>query len=420
MTGFQVIRNVVAACAIVASVALPNNAQAADPIKLGFSMALTGGIAVNGKQCLLALLIWRDDINAKGGLLGRPVELVYYDDQSNPSNVPGIYTKLIDVDKVDLVVGPYATNMVAPAMPVIIQHNMTDVSIQALDVNSEFRYARYFATLPVGQQPKLAFAEGFFEIAKQQTPKPKTVAIVAADAEFSRNSSDGARLAIKNSDFQIVYDKSYPPTTTDYAPIVRAIQATNPDLVFAAAYPPDTIGLIRAMNEIGFKPKMFGGTLIGLLATAPKASLGPMINGIITQESFMNSPKLDFPGLKEMMTKYQAAAPAQGVDPLGYGYAPAAYSAAQILAVAVEGTKSLDHTKIADYIHTHTIPTVLGDLKFGENGEWAQSRIVYTQFQNVVGGNNIEQFRDPAKEAILWPPAYKTGDVIYPFADAQK
>src|SRR5579862_8313597 len=168
-------------------------ARAADPVKVGFSMALTGGVASIGKQVLVALQLWRDDVNAKGGLLGRQVELVYYDDQSNPANVPPIYTKLIDVDKVDLVIGPYATNMVAPAMPIIIQHNMTDVSIQALDVNSEFHYPRYFAVLPSGPNPRLAFAEGYFEIAKQQNPKPKTVAIVAADAEFSRNAADGAR-----------------------------------------------------------------------------------------------------------------------------------------------------------------------------------------------------------------------------------
>src|SRR6478736_1919994 len=87
-------------------------ARAADPIKVGFSMALTGAVAPNGKQNLLALEIWRDDVNATGGLLGRPVELVYYDDQSNPNNVPGIYTKLISVDKVDLLIGPYGTNMI--------------------------------------------------------------------------------------------------------------------------------------------------------------------------------------------------------------------------------------------------------------------------------------------------------------------
>src|SRR5215469_4208389 len=97
---------------------LPNAARAADPIRIGTSLALTGGVAPIGKQVLAALQIWRDDVNAKGGLLGRPVELVFYDDQSNPQNVPGLYTKLIDVDKVDLLIGPYATNMVAPSIPV--------------------------------------------------------------------------------------------------------------------------------------------------------------------------------------------------------------------------------------------------------------------------------------------------------------
>src|SRR5258708_2526603 len=108
-------------------------ARAADPIKVGFSMALTGGVAPNGKQNLLALEIWRDDVNAKGGIMGRPVELVYYDDQSNPNNVPGIYTKLISVDKVDLLLGPYATNMIAPAMPVIMQAGKMTISMLAIN-----------------------------------------------------------------------------------------------------------------------------------------------------------------------------------------------------------------------------------------------------------------------------------------------
>src|SRR5207247_1912034 len=99
---------------------VPAPAMAQEPIKIGFSMALTGPLSPNGKQALLGMKIWEEEINAKGGLLGRPVKLVYYDDQTNPSTVPGIYTKLIDVDKVDLVLGPYATAMAAPAMPVIM------------------------------------------------------------------------------------------------------------------------------------------------------------------------------------------------------------------------------------------------------------------------------------------------------------
>src|SRR6185295_5647931 len=115
-------------------------AWAADPIKVGFSMALTGSVAPNGKQILLALEIWRDDVNAKGGLLGRPVELVYYDDQSNPSNVPTIYSKLITVDKVDLVLGPYATNMIAAAMPVLMQSNKTTIGMLGVNINRQFNY----------------------------------------------------------------------------------------------------------------------------------------------------------------------------------------------------------------------------------------------------------------------------------------
>ena len=113
-------------------------------------MALTGPLAANGQQALLGAKIWEEEVNAKGGLLGRQVQLVYYDDQSNPSTVPGIYTKLLDVDKVDLVVSGYATNMVAPAIPVVMQKNKTFIGLFALDANSEFHYPRYFSMLPIG------------------------------------------------------------------------------------------------------------------------------------------------------------------------------------------------------------------------------------------------------------------------------
>src|ERR1700730_7757300 len=180
-----------AAAAMLSSLHTP--ASAAEPIKVGFTMAMTGGVAQNGKQLLIALQLWRDDVNAKGGLLGRPVDLVYYDDQSNPSNVPGIYTKLISVDKVDLILGPYATNMVAAAMPVIIENNKTTVTILGVGVNRHFNYSRYFSVVPVGPEGVKAFSKGFFELAAAQQPKPQTVAILAADAEFAKTSADGAR-----------------------------------------------------------------------------------------------------------------------------------------------------------------------------------------------------------------------------------
>ena len=399
--------------------ALAVPARAADPIKVGFSMALTGSVAQNGKQLIMALELWRDDINASGGLLGRPVELVYYDDQSNPSNVPGIYTKLITVDKVDLLLGPYATNMAAAAVPVIMQHNMTTISILAVDVNRHFHYSRYFDMIPVGPEGTRAFSKGFFALAATQKPRPQTVAIVSADAEFSKTSADGARENANAEGFKIIYDQGYPPSTTDFAPVMRAVQAANPDIVFVAAYPPDTVGIVRAAAEIGLTPKMFGGTMIGLLITPIKMQLGPLLDGIVIMESFVPAPSFNFPGVTGVLKRCQAKAAGEKIDPIGYAFVPFGYAAGQVLAQAVETTRSLDQAKLADYIHRHSFYTVVGEINYTPDGAWAQPRTLFTQFQNVAAGI-IDQFRDGSVQPILWPPQYKSGSLIYPYATAKK
>src|SRR5471030_438333 len=181
-----------AAAALAVGVMSFGNAVAQDkePIKIGFSMALTGPLAANGKQALLGMKIWEEETNAKGGLLGRPVKLVYYDDQSNPSTVPGIYTKLLDVDKVELVLGPYATNMVAPALHVVMAKKKTFISLFGLDVNSQFNYPNYFSVLPTGPKTKPSFTEGVFQVAMQQNPKPTTVALTSEDARSEEHTSE--------------------------------------------------------------------------------------------------------------------------------------------------------------------------------------------------------------------------------------
>jgi branched-chain amino acid transport system substrate-binding protein len=401
----------------LALVALP--ARAADPIKIGFSIAQTGGTAAIGKQILVALQIWRDDVNAKGGLMGRPVELVFYDDQGNPANAAQIYSKLLDIDKVDLLIGPYSTNMVAPVIPILMQRGLTTIGILANAANSQFHYDRYFSMIPSGPDPEKSFSTGFYQLAEAQNPKPKTLAILGVDAEFGRNATDGAKVNLKSFPFQLVYEQNYPPSTTDFTPIIRAVQAKNPDILYVAAYPPDTVGIVRAMSEVGFTPKMVGGALIGLMITGTKVQLGPLLNGWVITQGFLPAKTFQFPGTQAFLDKYAKVAPQQGLDPLGWSFPPYGYAAGQVLAAAVEGAKSLDHAKLADYMRSHEFSTVVGKMSFGKNGEWATGREIWTQFQNITA-NSLDDFKDVAHQPIILPADMKTGSLIYPYAEAKK
>jgi branched-chain amino acid transport system substrate-binding protein len=408
------------ASALVFFWVLASPAWAADPVKIGFSMGMTGANGPNGKQLLVALEIWRDDVNANGGLLGRPVELVYYDDQTSPANEPSIYTKLIDVDKVDLLIGPYGTNQIAAALPVLQSHNRTTIGILGLAANGQAHYKNYFSMIPFGQDPAREFSRGFFELAKVQTPKLKTVAIIGVDAEFGKTSTDGARANAKAAGFTIVYDQLYPPATTDLSPIARAIKATNPDVVFAASYPPDTVAFVRAANEAGLVPSIMGGTLIGMLATPLKILMGPLMNGYINNaEVFIPVATMNFPGVQDVLEKYKARAKGQGIDPFGYNFVPYGYATGQVLAGAVAATQSLDHNKLADYMRGHSFSTVVGDVAFGVDGEWLKPRSLVSQWRDLTG-NDVGQLTDPKKWVLVWPPEHKTGEFIYPYSAAKK
>jgi branched-chain amino acid transport system substrate-binding protein len=398
---------------------LPAAAQTAETIKIGFSMALTGPLAANGKQALLGAKIWQEEINAKGGLLGRQVQLIDYDDQSNPATVPGIYTKLLDVDKVDLIVSGYATNMVAPAIPVAMQKNKTLIGLFALAANSEFHYPKYFSILPSGPDAKEAFTEGFFQVAAAQNPKPKTIALAAEDAEFSRNACEGARNNVKKYGFDLVYDKTYPPNSTDFSPIIRAIQAANPDLVVFCSYPLSSVGLTLSANELGLKPKMMGGAMVGLQATVFKDKLKSKLNGIVNYETWVPSPKLMAPAA-DFFKKYQDRAKAEGVDPLGYYLGGWGYAYFQVLGQAVEGAKSINDDKIAEYLRSHEFKTIMADVKFGKDGEWTKSGMLQVQYHDLTDAANLDTWRGMDYQTVLTPDSEKTGSVIYPYEKALK
>ncbi len=393
------------------------SARAADAIKIGFSMEQTGNLASGGTTALRAMKIWERDINAKGGLLGRPVTLVYYDDQSSPANVPGIYTKLLDVDKVDLLVSSYGTNMIAPAMPVAMDHEKVFMTLFGTAVNDKFNYDKYFQILPNGKDTAVAPSKGWFDVAMTLNPKPKTVALLAADAEYAQNVIAGARRIIGERGLRIVYDSKYDPKTVDYLPIVRALQAANADLVYVASYPADSVGIIKAVHEVGLKASLFGGGMIGLAFAPIKVALGPMLNGITAFDVYVPEPTMKFPGVEAFLKRYQALA--GKADPLGYYLPPFAYAELQVLADAVTATHGLDQDKLAKYIHDTTFHTIVGDVKFADNGEWEKSRVLFVQYQGI-DGSGVEQFKQPGKQVIVYPPQFVSGKLQYPYVAVTK
>jgi len=391
-------------------------AQDKTPIRIGLSIAQTGPLSGAGKSGLLALQLWRDDVNARGGLLGRQVELVVYDDQSSPAMTPGIYTKLIDVDKVDLLIAPYATNPTAPIMPLIKRRDLLLMGNFALDANAEIRHDKYFNNQPWSSAKDAAAP--FLGLCKKLGAK--NIAILAADAEFAQNLANGFRQGLKEHGFESVYDQNYPPATIDFSSMMRAIRAKKPDVVFVASYPSDSTAIIRAVNEIGVgdSVKLFGGGMVGLQYASILESLGSQLNGVVNYHVWAPEKSMDFPGIREFLARYQAKAKQAGVDPLGFYLPPYDYAIGEMLAQAVTATRSLDHKVLAKYIREHEMKTIVGSIRYGPTGEWSNPRMIYVQFRGVTD-KNLDQFRSAGKQVVVAPDAFKTGEVL-PFGEVRK
>ncbi len=390
-------------------------AAAAPPIKIGFGMSLSGPLAGGGKSALLAYKVWQKEINAHGGLLGRKVEFVYYDDQTNPALVPSIYSKLLDVDKVDIVISGYGTGPVEAALPVVIAHKRTFLALFALDANGKFKYKRYFTMEPSGPHPGLGQSKAFFKLASGLSPKPKTIAIVGADNEYAQHAIVAARKLAKKDGFKVVYDEAYPPNTVDFTSIVRNIKVLHPDLVFISSYPPDSAGMLRAIYEVGLTAKMLGGAMVGLQFAALEKEFGCQLNGIVDFDNYAPERTMQFPGVAAFLKKYRAQAAAAGVDPLGLYLPPYAYAEMQILAQTVKAVHGFNDAKMAAYLHKTTFKTVVGDVHWGPYGEWDPGRQLTVQYRGIKD-HDVWQFAKPGTRVILDPPQLKSGSLKVPFA----
>jgi branched-chain amino acid transport system substrate-binding protein len=381
------------------------------------SMAQTGGLAGGGKASLLGIEIWRDDVNAKGGLLGRKVELVVYDDKSSASETPAIYSKLLDVDKVDLLFAPYATVPTAPIMPLVKQRGMLLMGNFSFQVNGKINHDMWFNNAPWG--PADSWAASFLGLG--QKAGGKTVALLSADQEFAQNLIVTARDVAKRLNMNVVYDQAYPPNTVEFSSILRALKAAKPDIVYVASYPPDSAGILRAINEIGIgdNVKLFGGGMVGLQFGAVMENMGSLLNGVVNYNTWLPEQSMYFDGTKAFFDTYTKRAIEAKVDPLGYYLAPFGYASGQLIEAAIKAVGSLDQKALAKYLHENETKTIVGPIAFSADGERKETATLQAQFRGVVD-KNIEQFRTPGKQVILFPDKLKSGDIVTPFEAARK
>jgi branched-chain amino acid transport system substrate-binding protein len=405
-----------AGAALAAATSLPYVARAQSaPVKIGMSMPQTGTLGAGGQAALLALRMWVDETNQKGGLLGRKIEFIVYDDQGNPANTPGIYTKLLDVDRVDLLIAPYATVPTAPILPLVKERQLLLMGNFSFQVNAKVQHDMWFNNSPWNDAT--SWSEGFMRAG--QKAGAKTIAFLAADQEFAQNLANGARELAKKANMKFVYDQNYPPATTDFSSLIRSIRAAKPEIVYCMSYPNDSVAIIRAVNEIGVgsQVQMFGGGMVGLQFTPIMTSLGSLLNGVTNYNSYV--PGMNYPGIDDFLARYAKRAQEAKVDPLGFYLPPFNYAIGQILEQAINATKSFEHKALAAWLRKSEVKTIVGPIRWDKNGEWANPRVVQAQFRGVVD-KDLEQFRKPGKQIVIYPDEYKTGEAITPFDKARQ
>jgi branched-chain amino acid transport system substrate-binding protein len=387
------------------------------PIKIGYCLSLSGGLAANGQTARLAHEIWRDRLNASGGLLGREVELICVDDKSDATTVAGIYEQFISESNVDLLLGGYGNNSITPAMPLVMENRKFLIGLMALGENIAFGYDQFFAMIPTGTEPNAALTEGFFATAATQVPRPKTVAIVAADAPFSKNPIEGARANAAKNGLEVVSETKYALSTRDFGTFLEEAQKSSPDILFYCAYLNDSIGLIRAIAASDMNPLVVGGAMIGPQSSSVQTQLGPVINGIVNYEYWLPVPAMNFAGVHELIAEYQQRAKGTAADELGYYVAPFAYAQAQVLEQAVQATGGLEDSALAEFTRQATFATVVGDVTFGRLGEWAVPRVLTVQFRGI-GSNDISEFAKSQARVVVAPANYASGELVVPYRAA--
>ena len=384
-----------AALAGIVFASLPLPAAAQTPIKIGASMSVTGTYAKPGTYQKQGYDVCIDELNAKGGILGRKVELVIYDDQSNPATAVRLYEKLITEDKVDAVMGPYSSAVSEAVANVTEKYKKVMVAPLAA-TTSIFKKGRKYIFMVI--TPAENYLDGLIDMAAKRGLK--TVAIINEDTLFPKASAAGTAEAAKKKGMQVVLQEAYPKGNTDFSALLVKIKAVNPDVIAAGTYFDDAVAITRQMKELNVNPKMFGLTVGGDL---------PEFYDLLKQNaeyiygSTQWDESLPYPGQKEFLAAYKAKF--KGQEP-SY-HTAAGYAGCLIYAEAVKKAGTLDADKVRDQLLKMEIKTAFGEYKVEPDGFQIAHKMVMLQWQD-------------GKRIVVWPDDLSNGKMRYPTPEWSK
>jgi branched-chain amino acid transport system substrate-binding protein len=365
-------------------------ADAQGPIRIGASLSLTGTYAKLGKNQHEGYQLCQKDLNAKGGLLGRKVEFVVYDDQSMPPTAVRLYEKLITEDKVDGVMGPYSSPVTEAAANVTEKYKKVMVSPLAATTSifkKEPRRKYIFMVI----SPAEVYLEGLVDMAAKRGLK--TIVVVNEDTLFSKAAAAGAVDLAKKKGLQVVFQEAYPKGNTDFSAMLTKIKATNADVIAAATYFDDAVALTRQMKELAVNPKMYGVTVGGDLPEFYDTlkSSAEYIYGATQWE-----PVLNYPGNKEWFETYKA----EFKHEPSY-HSAAGYAGCMIYAEGVKRAGSLDADKVREALLKLETRTMFGDYKVDQDGYQTAHKMVTFQWQKE-------------KKIVVWPDDLAGGKILFP------
>jgi branched-chain amino acid transport system substrate-binding protein len=392
MTSPRRLASLTLATVVLASVTLPAAAQT--PIKIGASMSVTGTYAKPGTYQKEGYDVCIDELNAKGGLLGRKVELVIYDDQSQPATAVKLYEKLITEDKVDAVMGPYSSAVSEAVANVTEKYKKVMVAPLAA-TTSIFKKGRKYIFMMI--TPAENYLDGLIDMAAKRGLK--TVAIINEDTLFPKASAAGTAEAAKKKGLQVVLQEAYPKGNTDFSALLVKIKSTNPDVIAAGTYFDDAVAITRQMKELNVNPKMFGLTVGGDL---PEFYDLLKQNAEYVYGSTQWDESLPYPGQKEFVGAYKKKFKHEP----SY-HAAAGYAGCLVYGEAVRRAGSLDADKVREQLLTMEIKTAFGDYKVEPDGFQIAHKMVMLQWQD-------------GKRVVVWPDDLAGGKVRYPTPEWSK